>query len=339
MTKKKSKYLGKRYFNGKHKDFLFRYILSNKRVLLELYNALNGTEYRNPDDLIINTLEDVVYLGYKNDLSFLIGNTLNLYEHQSTVNPNMPLRGLLYMAALYESYVTMQGENLYGAKQIPLPFPQYIVFINAEKEMPEQQVLRLSDAFQKVSGEGSGRSGPCLEVTATMLNINHGHNQEILNKCSKLEEYTIFVERVRFYLNKNKDIREALEWAMDDCIDNDILKDILLKNKAEVTRMLLTEFDARKYKKQLRKEAKEEGWEEGRKEGMEAGMAAGMEAGMAAGMEAGMEAGIATGMEVGITRLNKLNAYLLKEGKMDELERSISDQTFQQDLLKQYNIE
>ena len=112
----------------KHKDILFRFIFKDKKELLQLYNAINGTRYKNPDDLLITTMEDVIYIGMKNDLSFLIANEINLYEHQSTLNKNMPLRGLLYLAKMYESYVETNGLNRYQKKLISLPFPRFIVF-------------------------------------------------------------------------------------------------------------------------------------------------------------------------------------------------------------------
>ncbi|MCI8745248.1 MAG: hypothetical protein HFI25_06185, partial [Lachnospiraceae bacterium] len=94
----------RRKVNRKYKDVLFRFIFRDKKDLLSLYNAINGTDYKNPEELEINTLENVIYMKMKNDLSFLVGASMNLYEHQSTWNPNMPLRGLFYFAELYERY-------------------------------------------------------------------------------------------------------------------------------------------------------------------------------------------------------------------------------------------
>ena len=144
----------RRRANRKYKDELFRFIFHDKRDLLSLYNAVNGTDYKNPDDLEINTLENVIYLKMKNDLSFLIGASMNLYEHQSTWNPNMPLRGLLYFAELYERYINSMGYRLSGNTRIPLPFPNYIVFYNGLEKEAEQMELRLSEAFE-VGKEGA----------------------------------------------------------------------------------------------------------------------------------------------------------------------------------------
>lgn len=119
--------------NRKYKDRLFRFLFRDKRDLLELYNALNGTDYKDPDELEIVTMEDVIFLKMKNDLSFIIAGRLNLYEHQSTVNPNMPLRGLLYLAQQYEGLVSAGEKSMYGKRRIELPTPEYVVFYNEGK--------------------------------------------------------------------------------------------------------------------------------------------------------------------------------------------------------------
>lgn len=133
--------------NRKYKDRLFRIVFREKEDLLDLYNAVNGSDYDNPDELEIMTIEDVIYVHMKNDVAFLLSDLLNLWEHQSTFNPNMPARGLGYFAQLYQQYIEKYGVNLYSSKQKKLPFPQYIVFYNGEKDMPERMELRLSDAF------------------------------------------------------------------------------------------------------------------------------------------------------------------------------------------------
>ena len=81
-----------------YKDTVFRMLFNNKEALLSLYNAINGTHYDKTDDLEIITLENAVYMAMKNDIAFILGLYMNLYEHQSTLNPNMPLRDLFYIA-------------------------------------------------------------------------------------------------------------------------------------------------------------------------------------------------------------------------------------------------
>ncbi len=244
-----------------YKDRLFRLVFSNKEDLLSLYNAVSGTEYEDPDELEINTLGNVLYLSMKNDISFLVSGTLNLYEHQSTYNPNMPMRGLLYYAKLYEKIIARSNNNIYGSSAKPFPVPQHIVFYNGTDSQPDRTVLRLSDLFEK---GGEGRT-PALECTTVMLNINYGHNRELMEKCSRLKEYAIFVDRVRKNMETKKSLEEAIMQTIDDCIRDEILKDILIQQKAEVVQMILETFDQEKYEKAVKDEAFEDGKAEGYK--------------------------------------------------------------------------
>ena len=275
----------RRKVNRKYKDVLFRFIFRDKKDLLSLYNAINGTDYQNPEELEINTLENVIYMKMKNDLSFLVGASMNLYEHQSTWNPNMPLRGLFYFAELYERYVNSQGYRLTGSTRIPLPFPNYIVFYNGMEWEAEQTELTLSEAFEE---QGEDRK-PALECRATILNINSGHNRELMEKCRRLEEYAEFIQRIRDNLQKGMRLEGAVERAIEYCLAHGILADILRKGQMEVRNMLLEEYNEKADREYLRKESLEEGIkqgrEEGRKEGREEGRKEGMEEGIKAFVE------------------------------------------------------
>ena len=258
MRKQKKKIRhNKQTHNRQYKDRLWRMIFNNKEDLLQLYNAINHTDYQNPDDLEVNTLEDVLYLSMKNDVSFLVGGTMNLYEHLSTFNPNMPLRGVFYFSRLYEGYVADNNLMIYHEKRVRLPKPKYIVFYNGTKNQPDSMELRLSDCF-----ENTDNDAPCLECTATMLNINYGHNQELMKHCRRLEEYSIFVQCVREYIQSEPSVEDALEKAIDTCINQDVLADFLKKHRAEVTNMILTTYDKDLYEKTLKEDAREEGREE-----------------------------------------------------------------------------
>ena len=245
--------VAKRVFvKRKYKDILFRFVFREPKELLELYNAMNHTDYTNPEDLIITTMEDVVYMGMKNDLSFLVANELNLYEHQSTLNHNMPLRGLLYLAKMYESYIETHKLNRYQKKQIRLPFPRFVVFYNGEDDLAEELHMRLSDAFDNHDEE------PAVECVARFVNINYGHNHELMDRCRRLHDYSYFVACVQKYLQQGYSLREAVERAVDECIEKDILRDILVKNRAEVIDMFLTTFDRKMYEEALREEGRDE---------------------------------------------------------------------------------
>lgn len=239
-----------------YKNGLFMMIFGNKPALLRLYNSINGSNYTNPDDLIINTIEGVLYLGMKNDASFIINNELNLYEAQSTWNPNMPLRGLLYFSRLYEGYIAEHELNIYSTKLIKLPTPKYIVFYNGTKNEGDSRVLKLSDSFIHNESQEA-----CLECTVTMININYGHNKKLMDSCRDLYEYAFLIEEIRKGLRTGAVLSAAVDRAVEVCINEGILKSFLLRHRAEVKNVILEEFDL---KKQLSLE-KKEGFEDGQK--------------------------------------------------------------------------
>lgn len=244
--------------NREHKSSVFCKVFSEKKDLLDLYNALNGTDYDDEDDLEINTIENVIYMTMKNDVSFIIDCTLNLYEHQSTFNPNMPLRGLLYFSKLYNKYIKQNGLDLFSKAIQEIPLPRYVVFYNGTDQQPDQTILKLSDAFSDKSNKG------CLECEANMLNINYGHNRELMEKCQKLKEYAIFVDTVREFAKREpKTPRKAFTKAVENCIDHNILRDFLVKQKSEVLETMLTTFNKELYEKNLKERATAEGIAEG----------------------------------------------------------------------------
>ncbi|MDD6810298.1 MAG: hypothetical protein PUD93_00270 [Lachnospiraceae bacterium] len=244
----------KRKVHRNTKDRIFRFLFEKDReALLQLYNALNGTDYQDALQLQIVTIESAVYIVMKNDLAYVLAGTLNMYEHQSSYNPNLPVRFLIYLAQEYQKLIEEVGISLYGTRQIVLPTPQCIVFYNGEKEMPEEQILRLSDAFENKEHKAD------VELTVRMLNINYGYNRELMEKCKILEEYAEFVSVSRKFAEQENDKKVALNKAIDYCIENEILRDFLKKYRAEVLGMLLEEFDAEKYEKTIREEGRKEG--------------------------------------------------------------------------------
>lgn len=256
------------YLNRKYKDRLFRFIFSDKGNLLQLYNAINDSHYNNPDDLVITTIDDVVYMGMKNDLSFIIDDVMSLYEHQSTYSPNLPLRGLFYFSAMYRNYIEPMKQKLYTDSPLRIPFPVYLVFYNGSMEEPERKEILLSDLFIQ---NGKGLQ-PALECTALLLNINFGHNQELMEKCRILKEYAQFIHTIRSKISVGLPFQEAVETAVEDCISQNILSEILRKNKAEVIDMILTEYDENEFREFL----KEDSWKKGHEAGVQDGIKTGI---------------------------------------------------------------
>ena len=255
-----------------YRDTLFRMLYRNKVRLLSLFNAVNGTHYDNPDDLTITTLEGVLYLGMKNDVSCIIDMMMQLYEHQSTVNPNMPLRNLFYVSDLLQKYICEEGLDIYSRKQIKIPTPKFVVFYNGDEEQPERKEIRLSKAFSANTGETN------MELVVLQININKGQNEELKAACKTLQEYAEFTERAREH-RKEMELEDAIRTTIDECIRDGILKDFLLKNKAEVYHMCLYEFDVELHERVLREEEREEGRLEGIREGRLAGQQEGMQNG------------------------------------------------------------
>lgn len=249
--------------NQKYKDRLFRLLFGSERYkehTLALYNALNGTSYTNVDDVTIYTIDDVIYIDMKNDVAFILDSELSLWEQQATHNPNMPLRGLMYFGKLYDKYITETNKNVYRKKLVTIPTPQYVVFYNGVEERPAVEKLRLTDAFIHEDKSGA------FEWTATVINLNHPDLDPRLLACKVLADYTAFVKKVQEY-KLDSNLEEAINWAVDECIREGILNDILLLHKAEVIELILTEFNKELYEQGL----KEDAWEEGLEKGREAG--------------------------------------------------------------------
>ena len=240
--------------NRNYKDTVFRMLFSDKKNLLSLYNAVNSRDYTNPDDLEIVTLENAIYMGMKNDLAFIIDTNLYLYEHQSTYNPNMPLRDLFYISSEYQKM--LDQKSLYSSSLQKIPTPNFIEFYNGSDPVCDVLEHRLSSAFEHLSGE------PKLELIVTVLNINEGHNALLMEHCKTLREYAQYVAKVRKY-TADMSLNEAVECAVDECIKENILADFLRKNRAEVISMSIFEYDKEEEEKKLRKAEYEAGIQKG----------------------------------------------------------------------------
>ena len=284
-----------------HKDRLFRMIFREKKELLSLYNAVNGTFYTNAEDLEIVTLENAIYMNMKNDLAFIMDSYLNLYEHQSTYSPNMPLRDLFYIAKELQGQI--DHRDLYRNTLIKIPTPRFLVFYNGSEEQAEKKYLRLSDAFQKSMDD------PDLELVVTMLNINLGKNKKLLEQCRTLKEYAIYVKKVRTYAKSMKNVEEAVERAVTECINEGILQEFLLQNRKEAVEMSIFEYDKVEEEKKLRKAEFDAGVEQGFKQGVEQGI------------EQGLKQGVEQGINLGQKQASTDTAFrLLKTGKFDAKE-------------------
>ena len=243
--------------NRKYKDTVFRMLITDRDNLLSLYNAVNGSSYEDPNAVEIVTLENAMYMGMKNDLAFIVDTGLFLYEHQSTYNPNMPLRDLFYIAGEYQKLV--DHRSLYASTLQKIPAPSFLVFYNGSERKEDSWVSYLSESYENLTGE------PNLELKVITLNINEGHNSQLMEQCQILREYAQYVAKVREYARR-KELDEAVEQAVNDCIQSGILAEFLRKNKSEVIAMSIFEYDKEEEERKLREAEYEAGVEAGKKE-------------------------------------------------------------------------
>ena len=272
-------------------------VFSDKKELLALYNAVNKTHYDDPELLEINTLQNAIYMSMRNDVSFIIDSRLSLYEHQSTYSPNLPIRYLLYVADIYANIT--KNENLYGTKKIMIPPPRFLIFYNGRAPYPERKILKLSELYAVEEEEVS------LELTALLLNINPGYNEELMNTCKTLRDYAEYTERVRRYAEIMK-LEDAVERAITECIREEILSEFLSKNRAEAKRMSIYEYDEERHMRQTRAE--------------------------------GYEDGEAAGMKKGEDRINRLNSILAKQNRTEDIIKAANDPEYQKKLLEEFSI-
>ncbi|GHT70226.1 hypothetical protein FACS1894110_21340 [Spirochaetia bacterium] len=298
--------------NREYKDSVFSFLFSDPDILRGLYGALEGVALPPDVPISINTLTDVFFKDQINDLSFTVDNRLVvLIEHQSTINPNMPIRLLMYIARVYEKII--DRKKIFASKSIPLPWPEFIVLYNGTAPYPDQKTLKLSDAFIKPGDLPGGAARPVdLDLTLKVYNINTGHNEGILKKSEALKGYSVFVDKVREYTKTIPDSKHAFREAINDCIEHNILREFLESHAAEVINMLLTEWSTEEWGEVQREEGREEGWLKGRVKGREEGR----EEGWVKGQEEGREKTLHEVLE------------LLKQGyKAEQIEAKLSAKT------------
>ena len=245
-----------------YKSDVFSMLLEDKKNALEVYNALNNTNYADPEEVEIVKLEKGVSLTIRNDASFIIDMNISFYEHQSTYSPNLPLRNLIYLANTLEEWLKENKRDLFSTRRIKIPTPYFVVFYNGLQKRPEYEELRLSQSFYHET------ETPQLELICRIYNINPHQNTTIKEKSPVLSGYTSFVEKVRTYQNENRNVDEAVELAIEDCIREHILEDFFRKRKDEVKKVTHLDYTWEKREKLIRKEEYEDGKADGRVSGI-----------------------------------------------------------------------
>ena len=243
--------------NREYRDSVFVNLLtSDIKNLLSLCKALDKTI--TTDEIELIKLENTLYQGIKNDVSCKIGNRLIfLVEHQSTINENMPLRFLEYIARIYLEILDVRER--YAKFLVEIPTPEFYVLYNGDENYPSEQELRLSDAFSQKDVR------PQLELIVKVININFEGNTELLKECDILREYAEFIYQVK--INKIKYGKAGYDKAIRYCIKHNILKDYITSHAKEVEGMLFAEYDYNMDIQVQREECYNAGIKEGIKEG------------------------------------------------------------------------
>jgi len=295
--------------NREFKGDVFSMLMREPKYALQVYNALNHSDYSNPKEIQIITTNHGVSLSIRNDASFMIDRHVNYYEHQSTYSPNMPLRCLIYYIHDLKEFVKYDKKDLYSRRMIPIPTPHFVIFYNGEDKRPETEVMRLSAAFYHQTEE------PELEVICTAYNINPSFNEELKEKAGVLYGYTHFVEKVRTYRETEISLRAAIDRAIDECIEEDILRDFFLENRDEVVKVTDIDMTFETRLQYVKRDSYEEGLEDGRAEGREEGRAEGRAEGIKEGREEErLRAETAEAKAASLQKeLDKLKKQLLKD--------------------------
>lgn len=256
--------------NIRYKDSLFVFLFGSekrKKYTLSLYNALNGTNYTDPDELEINTIENIVYIKMHNDVSFMLKAEIWLFEQQSTKCPNMPYRMLEYIHALYQRIIEGKGYSKYDDTMFTLPAPHFVVLYNGAENAPEYEVQKLSDMYE------NGKQGD-LDLVVRVYNINRKYNDDIKQNCSVLSEYMWLVEEIRRRTKgcgkSFKAVGKAISKVLDEMPDSFEIKPVLIAEKEEVLGMIFEEYNEQKAMKAAREHA-EKRFNEGVEKGIEKG--------------------------------------------------------------------
>lgn len=265
----------KNYGNREYKSDVFSMMAKVPAYALDIYNAMNGTDYTDPNLVEILVLENGISLSVRNDASFLISSCLNLYEHQSTYSPNAPLRFLIYLTNLLMRLI--KREDLYRKKLVKIETPYFVVFYNGKEKRPEREILKLSDSFINPT------DNPEIELTCTVLNINPDNNTDLLAKSRVLRGYMYFVSRVRGNLEQQKtdgqeeDLEAAIYEAIDNCIENHVMEEFFRENRNEVAKNMVLDYTWERREELIRAEE----YDEGKQAGILLGRAEGEKDGMA----------------------------------------------------------
>ncbi len=253
-------------YNRRYKDSVFVDLFSNDRTaktnFLSLYNTLQlpDTKYNAITSLKNMRLTQTMYMGFANDVSYLVDNKIIvLAEHQSTINPNMPIRCLEYIARLYEQLY--ESKEKYHRKLLSIPTPEFYVFYNGVASYTGNPILKLSNSFINKQ-----KTEYALELSVKVVNINYHKDNQLLKNCKILRGYSLFIETVRHHIAVDRE--HGFDNAIKECIKKDILREYLQRKSKEVINMLIGEYDYDTDIAVQREESFDIGLKQGKAEGL-----------------------------------------------------------------------
>ena len=246
-----------------YKDNTFCTLFNDKERIIELYNALTGSNYDKDTPVEIVTLENTFFGDRINDLSFIIDHRwIILTEQQSTLCPNLPLRSLVYIAREYEKLVF--SRDIYSKKLVKIPTPEFYVFYNGAEDAPVEQELLLSDAFMTKVAECGTIS---LEVVVKFINVNYEKGAELLTKCKTMQGYSVLIYKIREKQKVHGNLAAAIEESIRECESEGILADFLKEHGGDIMSFLFEKMSREECEAVREADGYDRGFECGKREG------------------------------------------------------------------------
>ena len=250
--------------NREFKDTFFRTLFHEEDRALELCNAVEGTNFPKGTPLKFYTFGDNSLTRRNNDFAVVVNDQLLTFQdHQSTINPNMPLRLLPSAAEILYTWL-VDKKSLYKNKLVTIPTPKFYVLYNGTDKLIKNE-LRLSDAFRFIDKKYS------MELTVKVIDIKYSKNNEVLQKSPSLNGYAYLIAKIKSRTEKGIPRDKAISMAVNDCIRKGILADFLIENYKEVCDMFSWECTLEEEMEIKQEEAFEDGFEEGCEVGREEG--------------------------------------------------------------------
>ena len=239
--------------NKQFKDSFFRHIFRNLDELVSLHKALYDDKIAE-SDVVFTTLDNILLDRLKNDLSYVVQNRrFMLFEHQSSINLNMPMRFAMYFSESLKHLIP-NAKAMYQTNLIHFPTPFFAVLQMGNPNGQDHTVLHLSDSFLEPQAPEDRR----LELLVDVFNIDYSPERPILHKCPTLNGYSYFINEVEIRRNANYSTDQAIREAVEVCRERNILRRYLDAEYEEVKNMVTLQYNEKEAQQFWREEGREE---------------------------------------------------------------------------------